>query len=265
MSAVSIALVLVSAFAHAGWNQKVHGGADRVAIMAVAYTTGGLMISPAVFVDPPTGVWWLIFVAIGFQFAYQVLMVASYGRGDLSLTYPVARGISPLLVALGGLMLLGQTPDATTVVGLIVLTSGLLGLALMASGSAQLGAVVLAALTGVAITGYTITDARAVRDVSPVGYFAVVALGTGVLALAAARIHPGRVRAVLGVGTAVGALQVFAYVLVLLALERAQAGQVASLRQVSVVIGVVIAGEAARRRAFLWASLVALGAGLVAW
>lgn len=51
----------------------------------------------------------------------------------------------------------------------------------------------------------------------------------------------------------------------LLALERAQAGQVASLRQVSVVIGVVIAGEAARRRAFFWASLVALGAGLVAW
>ena len=51
--------------------------------------------------------------------------------------------------------------------------------------------------------------------------------------------------------------------MVLTAFQRAQAGQVASLRQLSVVIGVLIAGEMARRRAFAAATLIAAGSILL--
>ena len=265
MSAAAVALVLASAIVHAAWNRRIHQPGDRVAGMALAYVVGGLMLMPAAVIDPPSGVGWLIVISIGFQCAYQVLMIASYSRGDLSLTYPVARGVSPLLVVLGGMILLDETPDATTVAGITVLTAGLLGLASIASRSAQLEAVAFAVATGVAITGYTVTDARAVRDVEPIGYFAVVALCAGLVVLAGARVGMDRIRAALPVGARVGAMQMLAYVMILFALERAQAGQVASLRQVSVVIGVLIAGEAARRRAFAFSSLVVAGAILVAW
>tara|TARA_B100001765_G_C19234896_1_gene219850 strand:+ start:76 stop:234 length:159 start_codon:yes stop_codon:yes gene_type:complete len=52
---------------------------------------------------------------------------------------------------------------------------------------------------------------------------------------------------------------------VLLAFQRAQAGQVAGLRQVSVVLGVLIAREALGTRALWGAVLVAAGAALVVW
>jgi uncharacterized membrane protein len=52
---------------------------------------------------------------------------------------------------------------------------------------------------------------------------------------------------------------------VLLAFQQAQAGQVAGLRQVSVVLGVLIAREALGPRALGGAVLVAAGAVLVVW
>jgi drug/metabolite transporter (DMT)-like permease len=265
VSAAAIALVLASAFVHASWNHLVHSGHDRAAVVAIAYTSGGIVLLPFTVFAPPSGVGWVIALSIVFQSAYQLLMVSSYDRGQLSVTYPVARGVSPLLVVIGGLILLDERPDATTVTGIVVLTAGLLGLAAIAAGSAELRAAVLAVATGLAITGYTITDARAVRDVDPVGYFALVALAAGVVGLIVGRVDRHRMRASLRAGTMVGALQMLAYVLVLFALERAQAGQVASLRQVSVVIGVLLAREAVLRRALAASLLVALGAVLVAW
>jgi uncharacterized membrane protein len=63
----------------------------------------------------------------------------------------------------------------------------------------------------------------------------------------------------------VGVGQGGAYALVLLAFQQAQAGQVAGLRQVSVVLGVLIAREALGPRALWGAVLVAAGAVLVVW
>jgi len=55
------------------------------------------------------------------------------------------------------------------------------------------------------------------------------------------------------------------YCLVLMAFQQAQAGQVAGLRQVSVVLGVLIARESLGPRAIWGAVLVTVGAGLVMW
>lgn len=233
--------------------------------MATGFTVGGAVLLPAAVLDPPGAAGWLLLVSIAFQCAYQILLIASYDRGGLSVTYPVARGVTPILVVVGGAVLLDQIPDATTVLGMFVLTIGLLGLGSIAHQWAQLRAVGFAVATGVAITGYSLTDASAVREVGPLGYFAVVAFSAGSIVLIITGVGWRRIRESLPVGARVGVMQMSAYVLILLAFERAQAGQVASLRQVSVVIGVLLAGEAARGRAFVGSSMVALGAILVAW
>ena len=63
----------------------------------------------------------------------------------------------------------------------------------------------------------------------------------------------------------VGALQGGSYVLILLAFRWAQAGQVAGLRQLSIPLGVLLAGEALGRRSWWGVGLVAAGAALVVW
>jgi len=63
----------------------------------------------------------------------------------------------------------------------------------------------------------------------------------------------------------VGLCQGGAYGLVLVAFQQAQAGQVAGLRQVSVVLGVLLARESLGPRAMWGAVLVTAGAGLVVW
>ena len=66
-------------------------------------------------------------------------------------------------------------------------------------------------------------------------------------------------------GFVIGGGQGGAYALILIAFKQAQAGQVSGLRQVSVVIGTLIAREALGFRAFLGALIVATGAALVIW
>ena len=66
-------------------------------------------------------------------------------------------------------------------------------------------------------------------------------------------------------GIIIGVLQGAAYALILFAFQRAQAGEVAGVRQVSIIFGTLIAREALGLRALSGSILVALGAALVIW
>ena len=263
MSGLSVLLVLVSAALHAGWNRLLHDGADRDALAAISYLSVGAMLSPALIVAPPSeAIAWLFASAVAHTF-YLGLLSASFERGGLSVSYPIARGTSPLLVVLAGWVFLEQRPSVSTATGMGVLTVGLMGLVLVGRQLSQISSVSYAVATGLSITSYTILDARAVADTSPTGYLSAVVLLAGALTAARVRLTTGRVRAAAWRGIAIGVGQGSSYLLVLYAVQRAQAGQVASLRQVSVVIGVLLGGAALQRPALGAAALVAGGAILV--
>ena len=57
------------------------------------------------------------------------MLGTAYRTGSLSVAYPISRGTAPLLVGLGGWLLLDETPTAATATGLVVLVGGLLVLA----------------------------------------------------------------------------------------------------------------------------------------
>ncbi len=123
----------------------------------------------------------------------------------------------------------------------------------------------LAAVTGLCTVGYSLIDARSVDLTGAMGYLSVIMIVSSVGVLAVRQPGMARIRPVLGQAAVVGVGQGGAYGLVLVAFQQAQAGQVAGLRQVSVVLGVLMAREALGPRAMWGAVLVTVGAGLVVW
>ncbi len=96
-------LVLVAAFLHAGWNALVKTAEDRLMVLAsialITSIAGALMI-PHVAVPRPAS-WWAIGISTLLHYLYYWFLFQSYRFGDLSQIYPLARGVAPVLVAIG--------------------------------------------------------------------------------------------------------------------------------------------------------------------
>ncbi len=261
----AVLLVLASTVLHAGWNARLHRGGDPEVVIALAYLFVGIVLLPAAVVDPPGEVMGWVLASSLAQGFYMGLLGSAYRAGSLGVAYPIARGTAPLLVGLGGWLLLDETPSAFTAMGLVVLVVGLLSLAGVGTQRQERRAVVLAAVTGLCTVGYSLIDARSVDLTGAMGYLSVIMIISSVGVLTVRRPGMDRVRPVLGHAAVVGVGQGGAYGLILMAFQQAQAGQVAGLRQVSVVLGVLIARESLGPRAMWGAVLVTVGAGLVVW
>ena len=257
--------MLASTVLHAAWNARLHRSADPEVVIDLAYLAVGIVLLPAAFVDPPTEVVGAVLASSVAQSAYISLLGTGYREGSLGVVYPIARGTAPLLIGLGGWLLLDERPSVATVFGLVVLLAGLVVLAGLGSRLRERRAVVLAVGTGLCTVSYSLIDASAVDLTGALGYLSVIMILSSSAVLLVRRPGWGRLRPVMGVSAVVGVGQGSAYALVLLAFQQAQAGQVAGLRQVSVVLGVLIAREALGPRALWGAVLVAAGAVLVVW
>ncbi len=287
MTGVAITLVLASAVVHTTWNRFVHARTDRLATMAVSGLAGALLLSPAVLVHPPTSVWRLVLLSGVAEAVYAWLLVSAYAHGSLAVAYPIGRGTAPLLVTVLAWAAAGQRPSAAALAAAVSLAAGLAVLALAGRSAGQARAVTYALATGVSIGVYSVVDAVAVGSTSAAGYLGAALAVQGLLLSAAcllgsarsdvaggpisaeagvahgwSRVGWGvaRLRRALRPGVAVGAGVVAAYLLVLLAFQRAPAGRVATLREVSVLLAVAV--SSGRRPPAVWAGafLVVLGA-----
>ena len=261
---VAIGLVLVAAVIHASWNRVLHAEGDRVAAMAVAGLMIGVLLLPAVVVWAPWRVLPLVAASALAHVAYALGLSAAYRRGALSVAYPLGRGVAPLLVTLGGWLLLAERPSLGALIGAMSLASGLALIAIAGGRSGQGAAVVFAVLTGLTIAAYSVVDAAAVRQVSPVGYLGAVLGFQGLLLTLGLRGNRKRLRGGLRSGTLIAIGSVGAYLLVLYAFRLAPAGRVSTLREASVLIGLMLSGERPSRAIWFGAGLVLVGALLAA-
>src|SRR6267378_3056544 len=111
-------LVLFSAVAHAIWNSLVKSAGDRTLTMVTIRFTGLVLALAALpFVDwPLQESWeWLLLTAL-IQFGYYALLIRSYGLGDMSVVYPLARGIAPVLITIAAFVALGEALSPTHLV-----------------------------------------------------------------------------------------------------------------------------------------------------
>jgi drug/metabolite transporter (DMT)-like permease len=273
MSTAALILVLTSAALHATWNALVAGARDTHATTAAALAAGALVLAlPAALTwDVDAAAWPYIAASATLELAYFALLATVYGRADYTFAYPVARGVAPVLVLAISVAFLGAPVGLLAALGVLGVTAGVLLVRGVGRGAADAASLLLALGVGACIAGYTLVDDRGVRHADPIPYFeAVLLLGAipyvsavtiarGGAALRAAADH----RAL-----PTGAAMVTAYVLVLAALERAEAAPVAALRETSVVMAAAGAAIAGRKRVppprILGAALVMAGVAAIA-
>jgi drug/metabolite transporter (DMT)-like permease len=212
---------------------------------------------------PPVRVWPLVAASGATEAVYFGLLSAAYQRGELSFTYPVARGTAPFLVTLGGALLLAQPLGPGRVAGSLALGAGLATVSQAGLSRGRGTAIAFAVATGLSIATYSVIDARAVRSASPLGYLGAVTAVQAHFLLAAVRLDVPRLRAAARAGAGVGIGALAAYLLVLFAFQRAAASSVATVRELSILFGILLARDRPGKRVWVGGALCVLGAVLV--
>ena len=229
-------LALGSAFLHALWNLILGRERDPEAATAVALVTSVVLFAPVALwqFDADAGVWWYVAVSSMLQLVYFATLAAAYSRADVSVVYPIARGLAPVLVLVVGVTVLGIGASLPQAVGVCLVGVGVLLVRGLGSGHADGRGVGAAFGVAVAscIAAYTLVDKHGIEHASPVVYLELVMLPAaagyiGILLLT--RSGPARVGAAARPLPALaGILSFVAYALVLAALSRAPAAAVAS-------------------------------------
>jgi drug/metabolite transporter (DMT)-like permease len=247
----ALAVVLLAAALHAGWNLVIARARDTQAVTAVALLVGVITAAPLAAarwqVEPDA--WPVIALSSALELLYFWLLTTAYRRSEMSLVYPVARGSAPVIVLLVSVLLLGATTSPGQTAGVAAVALGVL-LVRGVRATAPVRDVVLALAVGTSIAGYTLVDQHGVRLADPVTYLVLI-LVVPAIAAAAWVEHGGRGRlraAVSPLTVAGGLASVAAYGLVLVALGLAPAASVAAVREVSVVMAAALAAVVLRER-----------------
>jgi drug/metabolite transporter (DMT)-like permease len=272
-----VALVLLSALMHAGWNLIAKTGGDRLLAMATMKAPNMLvaLVVLAVVGTPAAASWPFLFASAAVNCLYFYFLTNAY-RGDLSLAYPVARGVAPLLVLVLSALVAREVPAPLGVVGVLLVSAAILVLAARRAASPEHVATLgWAAAVGLTIAAYTVIDGLGARRAgNTVGYVAALNVMTGIAVCGTAWARRGS--AALGAGLRAfwkqglfgGTLMLLAYMIVVYALTVAPMAQIAALRESSVIfaalLGVAVLREPFGARRIAASVILAAGIALIA-
>jgi drug/metabolite transporter (DMT)-like permease len=272
-------LILLAAMMHATWNAFIKRAPDKVAMSTLVYSAGMIVAIPGIFIFPLPSpeVWKLVAIHAGCHVVYKLAMIAMYEKGDLSQVYPATRGVAPLMTTLIAIPMIGEVPSAQGMIGIGLVCAGLLIFVVEPGVLSREGAkpLVIAAIAGLAMSVYTIADAIAVRNETyRFSFIAWIFLFDALSMFALAFWRRGRalgglLAAQWKVGLTCGTAAFLNFGVILWALTLANVGNVAALRETSVVfaalIGTLFMGESFGRRRVFAASVVAFGIIVMNW
>jgi drug/metabolite transporter (DMT)-like permease len=274
LTPLSILLVLSAALMHASWNALLRGGADRAQSMLVMNVTIGIAgLAMMAVAGLPRAAWAYVIASGLIHLVYNALLVRMYRSGDLGETYPVARGSSPALIALGGSLFAAEWMDLLGLLGVGLVCAGIFMLA-PAKGRLHATNLPAALATGVSISGYTIVDGIGVRAsgnwvaytggmfafflVMPMWYFARRERALFKVPLMEA-----------GKAASGGLISLAAYAAIIWAMQANPMGAVSALRETSVVfaalLGAVFLNERLSALRIAACCIIAAGAACVGW
>jgi len=277
VTGVALALVLVSAFVHASWNfllKKSGGGAGLI--------TCASALSLVVYAPVVIGV--IVFQGYDFRPIHLAIMFASgmthtvyfllldrayRSGGDLSIVYPLARATGPLLSIVVAVLLLGERPGPTAIVGALLIGAS----ALVLTGnpfawhkSEARHAVGFALLTGCTIAVYTIWDKASVASwmIPPLVYdWGCNASRVLVLVPFTHRRAPGAMatawRERRGTVIAIACLSPLSYILVLTAMVFTPVSLVAPAREISILFAALMGAHLLKEGDFTRRAVAAVG------
>lgn len=270
--ALALGLVLSSGLAHAVWNLFAKQSNNKNVFLWMIHIGGSVVFMPFFVAELIKGVpfegYVLMLVTVLFQIGYNLLLPRAYGNSDMSLAYPVMRGVAALLVPLFGIWLYRES----------LTPAGWLGVTAIVVGLFAIGGIRLSGLgtklsvfwphigVGIMITGYTLNDKMLLTYISPLALICISNMG-GIIALLRSSIRPGAVRAewsanwsriVLGTVLSPGS-----YLLFLFAMMLGPVSQLAPIREISTVFGTLLGiwllKEAKGWRRLGYATMIAAG------
>jgi drug/metabolite transporter (DMT)-like permease len=209
-----------------------------------------------------SAVWPFLIAGSLLQLVYFALLAFAYTHAELSVVYPVARGLAPVFVLVGAVVLTGAGTTPMQVVGVLLVAAGIL----LVRGARRGKGAVLAVGIACVIATYTVVDKHGVVHASPVAYLELMCIfaGGAYAGWIAATRGTAVLRAELSLRSVVaGAATFAAYALVLAALQLASAASVAAVRESSVLVATALAATVLRERVSVWrvcgAALVVAG------
>ena len=270
-SAFAILLILCAAFLHALRNAMVKGSGDHALTLGLVnlghFVLGAVMVF--VFAVPAAESWPFLIGSTVIHFFYYGFLLLAYRHGDLSQVYPLARGVAPVLVALGGWGFAGENLPLAAWVGIGLVSGGIAILFVGRQRASFHGTALFAAfMTGFIIAAYTVVDGIGVRSSgAPFGYIGWLFLleSISVIFLLAWRRHALKKVSFksLSLGITGGLLSAVAYGLAIYAMSLTQMANVSAIRESSVImaalIGVVWLGERPWKARVIAAMVVASG------
>lgn len=245
-AALLYGLVILSAIAHPIWNAMVKSSGDRLLSMVAIRATGlliGLVALPFVDSPAPQSWKWLALTAT-VHFAYYALLIRSYDVGDMSVVYPLARGLAPVLTTIAALVLIDEELSRGQLLAVGLISLGIMILSVGAG--ARLEAVGFAIATGVAVASYSFLGGLGVRTAGTVlGFQACLEIVTGVGMVGYAALRRPRDLASYArhhavTGLLAGVISVLGFLAFLVAARHLPLGPVSAVRETSVIFGAVI-------------------------
>jgi len=267
MTLLALCLVLLAAVTHASWNISAKFAAQSRHFVWLFSAGSVLVYGPVVIgvllVEQPqfTARHWLALSATSvLHLLYSISLQTGYRLSDLSVVYPIARGTGPLVSFIGAALLLGETPTAQSIVGLVLIVGGILLVAGLVGHHERAPGVGVfyGLLTGLLIAAYTLNDGYAVKMlmISP---FVIDFTGNLFRMLVLApRAWRDRERVALEAREyrrpviVVSVLGPLGYILVLFAMRMAPISHVAPARELSTLVGAWFGSRLLRESSGPW-------------
>jgi drug/metabolite transporter (DMT)-like permease len=264
LSALALALVVVAALLHAGWNYALKRSGGGPGVVALASLLTIIIFAPFAL----AAAWWggyrpqpthfvLMAGSGAIHTAYFLLLDRAYrSGGDLSMVYPLARASGPLLTIAVAIAVLGERPGPLALAGAVLIGVSALLLAgnpLAWRWGRGRSAAGFALLTGCTIAAYTVWDKVAVATwlVPPLVYnWGYNACLTAVLLPWTRARAPGAVTAAWrtrrGTAFAIAIMSPVSYLLVLIAMVFTPVSLVAPAREVSILFAALMGAHLLR-------------------
>jgi drug/metabolite transporter (DMT)-like permease len=266
--------MLVSACLHAVWHAWVKSrpdvnGALAALVIGAAFPN---IIVLAAFGWPAGPAWPWIACTVTLSVASLSLVAAAYRESDFAVSFPMIRGLIPVVLALAAVPLFGETPQLAGALGVVCVSAGLVTIgweSARRSRTITAKGLAFVALAAAVTAASVMMDAKGARlSENPFGYAATIAVLNGAV-MAGLQAWRGRsVPRMLvehwPVTVFAAAISSVSYQLFIWSLQQAPVALVGALRETSMLFALAIAFVALRERfgPWRWGAVALMLAGM---
>ena len=151
-------IILFAAMLHASWNALVKREGNKTTTTILVTASAALIAALVLpFVPPPARPSWIFIAASALiHIPYFLLVARAYHAGDMGQTYPLMRGIAPLIVAFAGTQFLGEPITRGGAAGIFLICLGVLGMGLGKPRGSSARGIAYAVVNAMVIASYTL-------------------------------------------------------------------------------------------------------------